>query len=422
MKICQGPQGILPDGPQSARLFRVCWAAYYVAYLGRLNYAACLVAIVADRGWGKGQAGLIGTGFFAAYGISQLISGFVGDRVSPKYMVAVGLGFSGILNLIFPLMTHPVPAVCIWCINGVFQSMLWSPLVRLCSEWLPPDRRLSACINMNSTSPLGTLSVYALSAIFVFLHHWSLMFYVGGIVLVGMTILWLYTLNQLEKGLLPVPQENASPYPEQNSSRPILRIVFANALPLCCFALILQGMLKDGITTWVPSFMEEQFHFPAATAILCTMIVPLINLSGIFIASALNRRCFHNELKGAFVFFLAGASALALLSVLFHSSAPFSLFLLAFITTSMTAVNTMLVSMLPPYYVHFGLCSSVSGILNAAANVGCAFSMYGNGALVDLLGWGSVIRVWCILAVIGAALCFPAIKKWKRFRSSFTNH
>ena len=43
--------------------------------------------LIAQEGLGKSEAGLIGTLFFVVYGVCQLLSGFLGDKISPKKLI-----------------------------------------------------------------------------------------------------------------------------------------------------------------------------------------------------------------------------------------------------------------------------------------------------------------------------------------------
>lgn len=414
----QMPKGTLRDARAVKLLFGLCWAAYFTTYLGRLNYAACLVEITNTEGWTKGQAGLIATGFFAAYGCGQLVNGFVGDKLSPKIMVALGLGASGAINLIFPLLPNAGLATAVWCVNGFVQSMVWSPLVRLIAEWMPMENRLKACVNLNSTVPVGTLVTYGLSAVLVYLGNWKLVFYISGICLLVMTAFWLWELQRLENQLDPVVKEQTGDVLEVTKHASIWKLALASAVPLCCIALMMQGVLKDGVTTWIPTFLEERFDLTAAAAILSTTVVPIVNLGGVYLASWINKKCFHNELVTASVFFATGGIALALLVFFPNSSAVFSLLLLALTTTFMMGINTLLVSMMPAYYARYGVCSSMSGILNASAYIGSALSSYGNGAVVERFGWNSIMYIWCICAAIGVLVCAFAMKRWHRFSST----
>lgn len=416
-QCAQNRTGRLTDPAQVKMLFSLCWTAYFITYLGRLNYAACMVEIMNAEGWSKASAGLIATGFFAAYGLGQLVNGFAGDRFAPKWMVAAGLGASGLVNCLFPLSDNAWVCMVLWCINGFVQSMVWSPLIRLVSEWMPPENRLKACVNLNSTVPAGTLAAYGLSAVLVYLGSWKLAFYLSGVILLAVTVFWLRGIDRVEASLRPAecPAEPKNTG-EKQPGVSLWKLAVASAVPICCLSLLMQGVLKDGVTTWIPTFLEEQFQIPAAGAILSTTFVPIINLGGVYLASWLDKKWFKNELVSSAVLFLVSSAALLMLTLLPESGAVLSLSLLALTTTFMMGVNTLLVSVLPSYYVRFGVCSSMSGILNASAYLGSALSSYGSGALVDRFGWNSIMLCWLICAAAGMLLCAAAAKIWSRFR------
>ena len=422
MEFLKLPHGCIKNESTRKSLFALCWIVYAAAYLGRLNYSACLVEIVNTEGWTKGMAGLIATGFFITYGCGQLVNGVIGDKISPKIMVATGLGVSGITNLLFLYAPGILEAALLWCVNGFAQSMIWSPLIRLLSEWLPAEKRLKACIHMNSTVPVGTLVVYGMSAALVFLGSWRWVFYTSGILLIVISLIWLKGIHGIEKKLEPVldPAFNERKEADQKQTKTkegsFRKAAFASALPLCCIGLFMQGMLKDGVTTWIPTFLEENFGLTAAAAILSTTIVPIINLGGVYLASYVDHKFFKNEVFTAMLFFMTSVGTLVLLTFSPIHSAGFSLVLLAGTTTFMMGVNTLLASMMPSYYVRYGITATVTGTLNASAYLGCAVSSYGNGAIVEHFGWNTIMYFWCVSALIGVIVCAIGAGTWKKFR------
>ena len=414
------PHGCIRNQVTMKWVFILCWCAYVTTYLGRLNYSACLVEIVNTEGWSKGMAGLVATGFFITYGFGQIINGIIGDKISPKYMVTVGLGISGLVNLFFPFAHGITSAIILWCINGFVQSMIWSPLIRLLSEWLPTQKRIKACVNMNATVPVGTLAVYGMSAGLVYLGNWKWVFFTSAIILLVVACIWFIAISKIERQLDPVEEVLVNDSKEQQSSvthQPFIHLVIASALPFVCVALFMQGMLKDGVTTWIPTFLEENFGLTAAAAILSTTVVPIVNLSGVYIASFINNKFFKNEVFTAMLCFITGFISLILLTFAPIHSAVFSLILLAATTTFMMGINTVLASMMPSYYVHYGVTATITGILNASAYLGSAVSSYGNGAIVENFGWNTIMYVWCVLAVIGIIACAIGFKTWKKFRT-----
>ena len=414
----QMTHGRLADPATERTLFWLCWLAYVTTYLGRLNYSACLMEISGTEGWSKGEAGLIATAFFTAYGLGQLVNGVIGDKLSPRIMVSCGLFCSGLVNLAFPAIASPSAAAVLWGLNGFVQSMVWSPLIRLLSEWLPAEKRLKACVNMNGTVPVGTLAAYGMSAGLVYLASWKNVFYTSGTVLIAMSLVFFLMVGRLEKTVRPV-QEQAPLQKDSASAQVVhgsfLRLVITCGIPLFCIAALMQGMLKDGVTTWIPTFLGENFNLASSAAILSTTVVPIVNLGGVYLADWLNHRYFKNEVLAAACFFVAGLAALVGL-ICAGSSAVLSLVLLAATTTCMMGINTLLVGMTPAYYVHWGLCSTISGILNSSVYLGSAASSYLNGVIVEHYGWGSIMRLWCVLAVVGLVMCLLNIRRWKKFR------
>lgn len=409
-------KGEIKDKKVMRALFLLCWFAYFTCYLGRLNYAACLADISASEGWSKTQAGLVATAFFTCYGIGQFINGMIGDKISPKIMVQCGLLCSGLANFMFPVMGNPAAAAVLWGINGFVQSMIWSPIIRLLSEWLPEEKRQNACVNMNGTVPVGTLGAYGMSALLVYISGWKAVFFTSGTILIVVSVVWAIMVGRTEKKVEPVSETVTvvTDVPEIKEYS-MGKLIMMSAVPFICFALILQGMLKDGVTTWIPTFLEEQFNLPTAAAILSTTIVPIINLGGVYLASWMNKRFFKNEMLGAAVFFIVGTVTLTLLNFLPGNSAVVSLTLLALTTTFMMSINTILASMMPSYYVRFGKTSTFCGVLNAAVYIGSAISSYANGAIVENYGWNTIMHIWLVYAVIGIVVCALGIKKWRNF-------
>ena len=77
------------------------WITYAVYYLGRSNISPALPDLQASLQLSKRDVGLIVTGFFWAYALGQLINGRLGDRLSPRRFVLVGMSVSAILNFSF---------------------------------------------------------------------------------------------------------------------------------------------------------------------------------------------------------------------------------------------------------------------------------------------------------------------------------
>lgn len=398
----------------------LCWIVYFSTYIGRLNYSASLSEIILSEGFTKSQAGMIGTGFFLAYGGGQFVSGFLGDRLAPKKMVFTGLFVSSLCNLMMAVSKSSLMMTAVWCVNGLFQAFIWSPMIRLMFEYYQTETRMRACVSLNSSVPIGTMAAYGITAAVIWLADWRMMFLLAGVVLFAIAVVWLLGMGRVEKHArdhgeleqLHVPAANKGSASDFQWKSLFIEAGFL----LLMLALFVQGALKDGVTTWVPTYISETYGMSGILAITSTMIIPVFNLAGVYLASFANQNWFQNEIRTAGAFFGVCAVSLLVLWGTSGKSMVVSFLMLAVATTAMMAVNTMLIAVLPSYFGVKGKASSVSGVLNSSVYAGGAASTYGIGALSMILGWNATILVWFFMAVISMALCMAVIRRWVKYR------
>ena len=401
-------------------LFWLCWIAYFSTYIGRLNYSASLTGIILSEGFSKGQAGMIGTAFFFAYGAGQFVSGFLGDRLAPKKMVFTGLMVSGLCNLAMAGAKGSGLMTAVWCVNGLFQAFIWSPMIRLMYEYYKTETRMKACVSLNSSVPLGTMAVYGLTALVIWLSGWRTMFVLAGAALIGTSLFWITGMKRVERYAAESGKMAEIPSGETGGSAKAAvnwkSLLIQSGFLFLMMALFVQGALKDGVTTWVPTYISETYGLSAILAITSTMVIPVFNLLGVYLASFANIHWFRNEVRTAGAFFVVSAAAILVLRLSSGRSMAVSFLMLALATTAMMAVNTMLIAVLPSYFGVIGRASSVSGLLNSSVYAGGAVSTYGIGALSVALGWNATIVIWFLMAAVSAVICFLTVRKWIAYR------
>ena len=401
-------------------LFWLCWIAYFSTYIGRLNYSASLTGIILSEGFSKGQAGMIGTAFFFAYGAGQFVSGFLGDRLAPKKMVFTGLMVSGLCNLAMAGAKSSGLMTAVWCVNGLFQAFIWSPMIRLMYEYYKTETRMKACVSLNSSVPIGTMAAYGLTALVIWLSGWRTMFVLAGAALIGTSLFWITGMKQVERYAAESGKMAEMPSGETGGSAKAAvnwkSLLIQSGFLFLMMALFVQGALKDGVTTWVPTYISETYGLSAILAITSTMVIPVFNLLGVYLASFANLHWFRNEVRTAGAFFVVSAAAILVLRLASGRSMAVSFLMLALATTAMMAVNTMLIAVLPSYFGVIGRASSVSGLLNSSVYAGGAVSTYGIGALSVALGWNATIVIWFLMAAVSAVICFLTVRKWIAYR------
>lgn len=392
-----------------------CCLVYFMSYMTRLNYAACLVEIQKTLGIGKDAAGLPVTACFISYAAGQLLFGYLGDKLRPQGMIALGLAGSAGCNFLvafFPYIELIVPA---WCVNGFFQSMLWPPLVRIMAEALSGEWYRRCCVLVSVSSSAATVAIYLIAPVFIRWADWRLLFFMAAAAGIVTAFVWichtrlLATTQVSERDLLGERKEREDPK-TASAARLFALVPFIPIL----LAIILHGMLKDGIITWMPGYMTETFGMSTSGSILSAAVLPVCGVVSTLLSSLLLYRM-KNELSAGACLFGAGTLACLFMLPVYDLFPAVCILMMTVITGCMYGVNLMLISRVPGHFAGFGNVSTVSGVLNAATYVGSSLSTYIFGSVAERAGWQPVVAVWAAVALGGTLVLLAGKRKWRRF-------
>lgn len=407
-KICTAVQG--------KKLFWLCWFAYMISCMGRFNYAAAMAELITAEGFSKSGAGLIGTALFGVYGACQIVTGLIGDKMRPKYLIAFGLAGSTIMNFAMGFASAQPVMLAIWIGNGVFQSCMWSPVARLYAEMLPPDMRRNACSNAAATIPTATILIYAMSAFVIRFYSWRWVFWVPAILMGSMFLLWIWQMTAIERDTaqngMSVPAAEVHLSTQSGSYGGML---LASGAILIAWAALSHGLLKDGIQSWLPTFLTESFAMTTYASAAASLLLPILTICGVFFTRWLAARYIKNELLGAGAFFLAAILCLSILAIFGFTNSVVSLIALALAGTAMIGANILLMNLIPMRLGAIGRASSMTGFLNCHAYIGSALSSFGVGAAVERWGWNAAIWIWLGFAVFALLCVCGNAHRWKQF-------
>ncbi|MCL2472053.1 MAG: MFS transporter, partial [Treponema sp.] len=376
------------------------------------------------------SAGLVATGFFIWYGIGQIGAGYIGGRFNPRNLIFIGLFCSAVANLAMGFARTGAFMLVTWCVNGLIQSVLWPPVLRIIVEYFPESERNKVCTNISTTYPIAVMFAYVCCAGIVTILSYRVVFFLFALFLFISSWLWAVSYGKMiqsakdaNAGLLPGADDVKPSIPIQNlSGKKHLKFFGKASAPgiaiiLFCLALVSQGILRDGLMTWIPVYISTVFSFPAGTAILFAGIIPLVNLGGIYLCRFIFIRI-KDEAKTAVYFF--GASFFAALFLRFAGEYHIciSLFALAVIIASMMGVNIMLVTFVPAHFARFALVSFMTGLTNSMVYVGSSISNFGIALVVEKAGWDLLLTLLILMTMASVALCHFAAPRWAVFTGS----
>ncbi|NLY96856.1 MAG: MFS transporter [Clostridiaceae bacterium] len=386
----------------------LCCLVYFSSYMTRINYGAAVAEIILSLGITKAMASMAVTGSFITYGAGQIFSGVVGDHIKPKTMIFFGLLVTSLCNAVMSTLSNVYVMTVIWCINGFAQSMLWPPLTRIMSENLSADEYRKTCTAVSVSASAATISIYLIVPLCITLSGWRSVFILSAAFAVVSGLVWVFSVDKLTVASQESNEErNAKP---ALSFGHFLTFVLRSGLLPVVTVIFLHGILRDGITTWMPSYINDIYRFGTSLSILNTAILPVFSSISFLIASRLFQAV-KNEVKASAILWIVGLFCSFLLIFVYKSQAVVSVLMMAILTGCMHGINLLLIGVFPARFKNSGRVSSASGILNAFTYGGSALSSYGIAALSDHFGWQITIITWCAIALLGTVLSFISVKK-----------
>ena len=378
---------------------------YMVSYLTRINYGAIVAEIELSTSIPKDLLSLSIMGSSITYGIGQVFSGVFGDKFSPKKIITCGFLITTTMNLMMPICQDHIQMVIVWGINGFAQAFMWPPLVKMMTALLSEDDYKNVVTKVSWGSSFGSIIVYLIAPLIISLLSWKYVFVFSAICAIILLFIW--------QTFKYSPDTNVVVQKATSEGKISMKIIFTPIMIGVMFLIVVQGMLRDGVTNWMPSYVSETYNLGTDKSILSGVMLPIFSIFCFRFAQILNRRIFKNPVVCAGVFYTASVLASLLLLVTSGKNPTVSVLSSAILTGCMHGVNLMLICMIPPFFARYGKVSTVSGILNSCTYIGSAISTYGVSVLAQNIGWTFNLAVWLGLTVVGMILSFAFAKKWE---------
>ena len=301
-------------------------------------------------GWDKAAAGLMASGFFWAYASGQVVNGLIGDRVKPRLFVSAGLVLSGVCNVVIGFSNAYGLILALWTINGYCQSMLFGPMMRAASAYIPTKKHSRFAVAMTTTSSIGYLISYMAVGRLANERYWRAMYIAPGLLLIVLAAVWAFFIKRILYGGRndPAPTKNTNitqsdpatreksgsmqdasgsargatgsthdaigsvrgatgsaqdstdssqnvPTPERRRTIGYVGFIFETKLWLIALVGLLIGIIKEGVYLWGPAFISETQRLDFSLALSFLSFVPILTLCCSLLIGVINRLFKYHE-------------------------------------------------------------------------------------------------------------------------------
>ena len=386
-------------------LIILCWASYVTAYAGRLNLNAYIEPMRAQLSVSKTELGLISSLFFFAYGAGQLIHGILSKKYNTRYSVAAALLGSALSNALMAFGGSIELMRVFWLVNGIFQSILWSSLIKTLSTGLP-DKMLGRAVVVMSTPPaIGTFLIYGMAAICSSSKvNYKIIFCLPALFLFIAGALWFILTGKIKMHSHADSGEEHSPL---KNGKKLFSGFTAAGLCLLAFTAVSNGFIKDGATTWMPSVLKENYGMKESLSIFITVLLPLLAVFGAWLSAFLHKRDKNTSKINTRLFFAETVGLAVLLAVSLRPEQKSPIILIAVFAVSailMSAVNNVITSIIPLFIKEKANSGLFAGVLDTFCYIGSMLSSFLLGFIADRSGWTGVFFCFLVFAALACAL------------------
>lgn len=377
------------------RIGSFCIATYLASYVTRNILSVSTPEMIKEAFFTKEYTGLLSSICFIFYAAGQLINGFIGDRVHPKYMIIMGLGISSVSTFVIPIFDNRILHFTAFALIGFGLSMLRGPLMKVISENTAATHARMICTLFSMAGFAGPLIASILSIFF----KWRAVFTATGVISVIITVLAVAAITTLEKRgeIKFVPKYDKG----------IAGILNVFKLEDFIFYMLISSIGEiagSSITFWIPTYTTEHLGFSNDAASTIYSVVSFSTLFTPFITLLIYEKLIRNGIKLALVMYVI--SAVFFIAVRFTAAPVLNVSMLIIAKVAAAAASSIVWSAYISGLARSGKVSSANGVIDAAGYAMASLANVLFSTFVGRLGWGGIVNMWYITMLIGAAVSF----------------
>ena len=426
------------------------YAAYYLVRKNLSFAGADMIELgyIDKVGLGDAMAGMP-----IAYAVSKFLMGGLSDRSDARKFMTIGLIISAIVMIVAGVIPYPkefgaTTAILfvLTCLTGWFSGMGWPPCGRVMSQWFSTNERSFKMSVWNTAHNIGSSGLALLAtigggALLVAFGldqaeaEWREAFIVPAIFALAVAALcWWFIRDTPEScGLPPIDKyrndfSGAKAKKGEESKIPFKKLFIDYVLKnkmlwFIGFANILVYLVRNGISDWLPIYLQEVHDIAKSVSKDLYAYHMLAAIPGTLIAGWLSSKFFQGRCApvnvicmavtaiGAFVYWQAGAIA-STLGVEYISVVIAALIITGFAVYGPVAmISIQAIAVVPKNAA--GTAAGFMGLLGYL--VGDAFlSKIAFGRIVESGGWNLTFAGFFASSVIATIICFLAMDKEKK--------
>ena len=373
----------------------ISWLAYLISYLGRNDYSACLLEIVNSTGMTRASAGMISSSFALCNAVGQLISSMIVNKISPIKLISAEIFTVAVINLLFPTSENLYIMMLLWGMNGVMQATLLCGITRIFSETMEEPWLSRGAVSLNTIGAVGGMINYLLCPLLIRFFRWQIVFFTISTMLFILGIVWCVVMPKLTSD--KKKDGSVKKILVEGRSKSLLEILLSKGAFFALLAVFVIGSLRESVSLWIPSYLNENFQLSVTLSTAVTAVVPMLQICGALLAGRIGSKM-KNLFLPSMMAFMISMICFILIRAIGTATVAAVVILFVINAISMTAALTFLLSLYPIRCMDRKNIAKLVGVLNFCVHLGDFAASTGFGWLSTVGGWGWTFFVMALLA------------------------
>ena len=395
------------------RTFYSIMIGYAAFYLVRQNFAVAVPSICQELHISKIDMGLVMSIGGLVYGLGKFLFGLVGDKYSARYVMAIGLALSDIMNILLGISSILPLIIIYYSLNQCFQSMGNPPCMKMLANWFGKTELASRYAIWNISVHIGNSLALSISPVILSHYGWRYIFYIPGVFCILLSIFLFNRLRDTPSSLgFPSVEEIEGTKKENKvktklSFKELTKSVLLNKC-IWCIALANLFIYINRMTflNWGPTLLQESRGISILdnTFKIVMVLFDISGMLGSLIAGYVSDKIFHGRrIPVAVIYTLLTAFTMYLFKSISSNSILLNSIIIIFIGSLLTA-PIVLINTAAAEFSSKESVASATGFTGTFGYIGTAIAGVGNGYIVEYYGWNSVLLFASISALCSAVL------------------
>ena len=404
------------------RTFYSIMIGYAAFYLVRQNFSVAIPSICHELNINKIDIGVVMSIGGLVYGLGKFLFGIIGDKYSARYVMAIGLALSGIMNLLLGISSILPLIIMYYSLNQCFQSMGNPPCMKMLANWFGKTEFASRSAIWNISVHVGNSLALSISPVILNYYGWRYIFYIPGVFCILLSIFIFNRLRDKPQSLgFPIIEEIEG---TSNNNTPKVKLSFKELTKsvllnkyIWCIALANLFIYINRMTflNWGPTLLQESKGISILdNKFKITMVLfDISGMVGSLVAGYLSDKLFNGRrIPVAVLYTIITAIAMYIFKIVPNIATTLNSIIIIFIGFLLTA-PIVLVNTAAADFSSKESVASVTGFTGTFGYIGTAIAGVGNGYIVEHYGWNAVL-IFAMISSICSTILFSLL--WKKVK------